>query len=1246
MGRCRWLMLWLIWLIGSPAFAQPRPAAGDPYVRHTWTTRDGLPQNTVSRLFQTRDGYLWIATYGGLARFDGLRFVVFTTATTPALRSTRTLSLHEDRSGALWIGTEYGGLTRLRDGEFSTPGGGAALAESNVHALLEDSTGRLWVGTSRGVLHVQGESLTAVDIEDLRSKITAFLEAPDGSVWIGGADGLVSVPPLGPAAVSGSIPAHRWSRLPIYDLAHDSHGAILAASEEGLLRITAGRLAEVRDGQGQSLGRLWTVKSAPDGGVWVGTQGGDLLRLRNGSVELLHTAGGTAGDGVLSLLFDREGSLWVGSVAAGLTRWRPREVRTLGVEAGLGAQSVRTVRGAHDGGMWIGTWCGGLQHVSAGRAGVRTISPPAKDLCIGALLEDADGTLWVGTMAGLYRRTPAGTTVFRTGDGLPGPEVFALYRDRAGTLWIGTSGGLARMDAGGFTIYGVRQGLAHDSVRFITEDRAGALWVGTAGGVSRVQAGAITSLTIADGLPHNYVRAVHEDADGAIWIGTYGGGLVRLHDGVLRTFTSRDGLVEDFVSVIIEDGRGDFWLTGNRGISRIARRGLLDYAAGRLPTLSPVLYGVPDGMRNAETNGGGQPAGWVAGDGSLWFPTIEGVAIIHPDEARNPVPPPVVIEDVLVDQQPVGARGGIALAAGTHSLTIRYTALSLAASERNRFRYRLEGFDEEWVDAGARRSAYYTALPPGPYTFRVIATNSHGVWNESGASLVLHQRPYFHQTGWFRALLALALAGAGLGTYRLRVRHLLHVRRQLEQKVTERTAALAERTSRLAEANEQLERVNLQLGRANAQMLGVFDQLQLGVLVTGADGGVVFVSAWAQRVLDVDAAGAVGRRWEECLPLDGTTRAELQADLAASDRPSRRPVTVHARDGQRYALELEAKPDPGDPARRIIYLYDVTEVYDLRRLQRDGPHFHGLVGNGPEIRMVYRQVRDVAAVDATVLIEGETGTGKELVARAIHAVSARHAGPFVAVNCAGLTESLLSSQLFGHRRGAFTGAVSDQVGVFQAAHGGTIFLDEVGDMPMSVQMMLLRVLQEKEITRLGETEARRVDVRVIAATHQNLADAVRQGRFREDVLYRIRVFRIHVPALRDRRQDIPLLVSWFLRQSGADGRPAREVSSQAMDALVAYAWPGNVRELRNAVETAALRARDRAIRPIDLPAEILGTTGGPTAADPVGVEREQARAALARARGNRSEAARLLGVSRSTFYRRLRALDLAPDEPG
>lgn len=294
-------------------------------------------------------------------------------------------------------------------------------------------------------------------------------------------------------------------------------------------------------------------------------------------------------------------------------------------------------------------------------------------------------------------------------------------------------------------------------------------------------------------------------------------------------------------------------------------------------------------------------------------------------------------------------------------------------------------------------------------------------------------------------------------------------------------------------------------------------------------------------------------------------------------------VTLQAASGRRHAVEVEVFDDPRDAARKLFCLYDVSDLEQLRRQLSRQARFHDLIGRSEAMETVFQLIRDVAPVDTTVLIEGETGTGKELVARAIHAASRRRNGPFVAVNCAGLTESLLASQLFGHRRGAFTGAMEDHKGFFETAHGGTLFLDEIGDVPMAVQTNLLRVLQEREILRVGDSQPRKVDVRVVVATHRDLAAEVAAGRFREDLLYRIRVARIHLPPLRERREDIPLL---------ADTRP-----------------PGPSRPASEEEERA--RIRD----------------------------------ALARAGGNRTRAARLLGIGRATLYRRMESLGIDSDDP-
>ncbi len=326
----------------------------------------------------------------------------------------------------------------------------------------------------------------------------------------------------------------------------------------------------------------------------------------------------------------------------------------------------------------------------------------------------------------------------------------------------------------------------------------------------------------------------------------------------------------------------------------------------------------------------------------------------------------------------------------------------------------------------------------------------------------------------------------------------------------------------------------------------------------------------------------------------------------------------------------------------------------MLRRQLEGRHrFHDFIGKSSAMQQVYQLIRDIAKLDTTVMINGETGTGKELVARAIHEESLRARGPFITVNCGGISESLIAGLLFGHRKGSFTGAVADQQGVFESANGGTLFLDEIGDLPLNLQTSFLRVLESRTITRVGETHARPVDVRLVAATHHDLGTLVAQGRFRQDLMYRIRVARVLLPPLRERREDIPLLVSHFLHGLSAQtGKEVQGADEQGMGSLMAYPWPGNVRELRNAVEFGFIRARNGRITRDDLPPELHtpvtlpghpGTTSHTTtvtsAAAPVhnsGDRGEALRAALTLCHGNHSEAAKHLGISRATYYRWLK----------
>lgn len=449
----------------------------------------------------------------------------------------------------------------------------------------------------------------------------------------------------------------------------------------------------------------------------------------------------------------------------------------------------------------------------------------------------------------------------------------------------------------------------------------------------------------------------------------------------------------------------------------------------------------------------------------------------------------------------------------------------------------------------------------------------------------------------------------------------------------------------LGELNASVRQSNAlsSLQKSHEDLLLILNQLRLGIVMTGHDGRVTFVNQICRRLLGGSTESVYGLHWAEVCPLEPEDQAALQAMARRSpDQRSRIPVRMQTATGERFSMELEVLDDPRDPAGKIFFIHDLAELHGPGRIPDEARAFHGLVGQCAAMQLVYRQIRDLARVDATVLIEGETGTGKERVAQAIHAAGPRSSKLCVPVNCAGMTESLIGSQLFGHRRGAFTGAVADHHGVFETANGGTVFLDEIGDIPLSMQTNLLRVLQEREITRLGESKPRPVDVRVIAATHQDLDQLVREGKFRMDLLYRIRVARIVVPPLRDRREDIPLLVEKFLTDARLRiNQTVGGVSDDAMRRLLRHDWPGNVRELQSAIESACIACRGSVIQESDLPPELSGSgASSPAFSSPQGDARNRVLAAIRAAKGNRTAAARLLGVSRATLYRRLRELGL------
>ena len=731
----------------------------------TWLSENGLPQNTVQALTQTRDGYIWIGTQAGLARFDGVKFDVFDKRNTPEFKSNDIRSLFEDSNGALWVGTSFG-LVRWQNQRFATFTTNEGLPDNNVGPIAEDREGNLWIATSDALAIYRGGNFKTVSAPN---GIRELLVTADGAVVVAGSNGVETF--KNGALVFSDTPEDLRPK-GVTAIAQDSIGGFWYGATDGLWEIRDGKRTIRSTNEGLPVGRINCLRFDREGTLWIGTSNG-LARLRNNQIESITAANGLSSNLVLSILEDREGSVWVGTEAGGLNLLKNKKFTTFTSKDGLSSDLVKAIYQARDGAVWIGTNGAGLTCLKNGKVSTFTTREGLASDTVLSLAGDDSGQLWIGTPDGLNLYHNGKFRTFTFADGLSNDLVRSVFVDRGGDLWVGTRAGLNRFHNNQFDVYTTKDGLANDFIGTLYQDSKGNLWIGTLGGLSRFAYGKFKTFRTSDGLSSDIVTSLTEDAAGDLWIGTNGGGLNRLRGDKFVSFTSRDGLPDDVIYRVLEDGLQHLWCASNKGIFRVDKQELNAFADKQITRLSPALYGTADGMLTRECSGGGHPAGWKMSDGKLWFATIKGVASVDPNHlAVNSLPPPIVIEQVRIDDQAASTQAPIKVAAGSTRFDFYYTAPSFIAPENVRFRYKLEGFDRDWVDGGNRRVAYYTNLRPGNYKFRVIAANNDGVWNQEGATLEFYLQPRFYQTYWFYALLVLALAAIVWQLYRLRLRRM------------------------------------------------------------------------------------------------------------------------------------------------------------------------------------------------------------------------------------------------------------------------------------------------------------------------------------------------------------------------------------------------------------------------------------------------------------------------------------------
>lgn len=752
------LLLWGLFC-GVVQASKSNVRPGSPYVVDVWGTEDGLPSGSVLSVIQTHDGYLWVGTLYGLARFDGLRFTPFSEADTPGLVSGRVVDLFEDSRSNLWVGTESAGILLIQpSGQMTNLPVGIGMPGGQLSSACEDANGNIWLKLANGGL----VKYSSNKLEAISGQFPFVTAEKNGPVWLAQGASLFGI--MAPAS-SGAMIVQQT--VAVKDL-----NFLSASKTGGYWRLAGGRIEKWNGGQRErDLGQYpWDPKyhvmaacEDDHGNLIIGTYGDGVywFDAKGGYTHLLNEL---SHGSVLSLAFDREGNLWVATNGGGLDRVKRKLFSVL--SEGLVVQSVTPAKG---GGLWIGYNGNRIDHWSNG---VTEQFPVVQDSYVKAVFADKAGQVLAGISESLgYKLLELDGDKF-TAIGVPA-DVSAIHQDRAGRVWVGTQKGLLLLNGSQSALYSIKDGLPASDVRAIADDADGNVWIGTGSGLACLRDGKITSFRKKDGLPSDDISSLLADSEGILWIGTRGSGLVRYSKNRWTHYTTSEGLAGNSIGYLLEDNETNLWLGSNAGLMRVAKISLNDFANGvATNSIACRVYVEEDGLPTRECTQGSQPAACATPDGTLWFPTTEGLAFVNPSTFKpNLLEPPVIIESVSVERQRqntnrfVASPSEIIVPPGKGNLDIHYASLNLGAADRSRFRYRLyEQQETPWkYSESGTRDETYPRLLPGTYHFEVSACNEDGVWNSHPAMLTIVVQPHLWQRGWFEAMAILGVLGVIAG---------------------------------------------------------------------------------------------------------------------------------------------------------------------------------------------------------------------------------------------------------------------------------------------------------------------------------------------------------------------------------------------------------------------------------------------------------------------------------------------------
>ena len=742
------------------------------YAHRIWGQEEGLFQPTIYSILQTRNGFLWLGTQDSLIRFDGMRFREFDSPDAAAFHHSLIHALLEDRGGNLWVGSLGGGAASIaRDGAITRYTTRQGLPSDSVFCLASDNEGAIWICTNQGLARYQnGRFRVFTTADGLPSNaVRDTCIASGGTRWVAGLD-------FGLSRWNGSrFIGYSDANLRATEIVTAVHcaadGSVWAGTQSGLIEIRgeASRRFSMKDGLPDNA--VSALAESPDGSIWIGTNDG-ISRYGNGELSVYRTRDGLSHSLVLSLYIDREGSLWAGT-KDGLDQFTDGKVTPYTTEDGMPSNDAGPVIEDRNGHLWIGTLGSGLASFDGRRFRRLSVRDGLASNTILSLEQGQQDELWVGTSNGLnLLRDGRVIGKYTKRQGLSGVQIRALFRDTQGTVWAGTDRGLDRFVGERFAPGAAPGAPKGRAVVALGGGRTVRLFVSTDPPdlyyISSNSSGHYP-LDVIHSVDCYYLDHVRH----AAWMGTLGSGLLRWENGKLAHVRVKDGLYDNRIYGILRDDQANLWMASSKGIFRVSQRELEDFADGKLRSVTSMPFST--GQLRFECQSGVQPAAWRTHDGRLWFSTTSGLVVVDPNHlVNNTVRPPVEVTAIVVNGQRIDAHGPLRLKPFEKNVEIRYAGLTFVSPEKVTFRYKLEGYDKFWTDAGGRREAFFTNLPPGRFDFKVTARNADGIW--SGQPAVLHFviEPRLYQRGWFFPLVAVAVALVGVAGYRMRIRQLNH----------------------------------------------------------------------------------------------------------------------------------------------------------------------------------------------------------------------------------------------------------------------------------------------------------------------------------------------------------------------------------------------------------------------------------------------------------------------------------------